>query len=174
MVSVETNERLTHVGPGTPCGELMRRYWVPIAPYAQLQENPVRKVRVLGEDLVLFQTERGQLGLIGERCLHRAVDLQFGFPDEDGLRCPYHGWLYGADGRCLDTPLEDPTKTFKNQLRLTAYPVQELGGLVFAYLGPEPAPLLPRWDLFVWPNAVRQDRAQRARLQLAAMPREHG
>ncbi len=156
MLTPEMNERLTRVGPGTPCGELMRRYWIPILPEAQLAENPVRRVRVLGEDLVLFRSESGQLGLIGERCLHRAVELRYGIPDLEGLRCPYHGWLYGTDGRCLDTPLEDPRKTFREQLRLTAYPVQTLGGLVFAYLGPEPAPLLPPWDLFVWPNAVRQ------------------
>jgi len=156
MVTMAMNERLTRVGPGTPCGELMRRYWIPIAPTVQLDENPVRKVRVLGEDLVLFKTELGAYGLIGERCLHRAVHLSVGFPDEEGLRCPYHGWQYGIDGRCLDTPLENPEKNFKDQLRLKAYPVQELGGLLFAYLGTQPAPALPRWDLFVWPNAVRQ------------------
>jgi 5,5'-dehydrodivanillate O-demethylase oxygenase subunit len=157
MTTVEINERLTRVGPGTPCGELMRRYWIPIAPSAQLDEEPVRKVRVLGEDLVLFRAVSGALGLIGDRCLHRAVDLQFGMPDGEGLRCPYHGWLYGTDGRCLETPLEDPNNDrFRERLRLSSYPLQELGGLIFAYLGPEPVPLLPPWDLFVWPNSVRQ------------------
>jgi 5,5'-dehydrodivanillate O-demethylase len=156
MLTAADNDRLTRVGPGTPCGELMRRYWLPIAPFQQLGENPVRKVRVLGEDLVLFRDKSGGLGLVGDRCLHRGVDLQFGMPEETGLRCPYHGWLYGADGQCLETPLEDPRKTFRRPLRLKAYPVQELGGLVFAYLGPQPAPLLPRWDLLVWPNAIRQ------------------
>jgi 5,5'-dehydrodivanillate O-demethylase oxygenase subunit len=153
MLSPEANERLTRVGPGTPCGELMRRYWIPIAPFAQLLENPVRKVRVLGEDLVLYKDRSGGLGLIGDRCLHRLVDLQFGIPDECGLRCPYHGWLYGANGDCLDRPMEN-IKAIKAKLK--AYPVQELGGLVFAYMGPLPAPALPRWDLFVWPHAVRQ------------------
>jgi len=156
VLRAEVNERLTRVGPGMPCGELMRRYWIPISPSAVLDENPVRKVRVLGEDLVLFRSAGGNLGLVGERCLHRGVDLQYGIPDERGLRCPYHGWLYGADGRCLDTPLEDPNNDFKRHLALPAYPVQELGGLVFAYLGPAPVPLLPHWDLFVWPNAIRQ------------------
>lgn len=153
MLSPEANERLTRVGAGTPCGELMRRYWIPIAPLAQLRENPVRKVRVLGEDLVLYKDRSGNFGLIGDRCLHRLVDMQFGIPDECGLRCPYHGWLYGADGECLDRPMEN-TGTIKAKLK--AYPVQELGGLIFAYMGPLPAPALPRWDLFVWPNAVRQ------------------
>ena len=95
MLSAAANERLTRVGPGTPCGELMRRYWIPIAALAQLDDNPVRKVRVLGEDLTLYRTTKGSLGLIGERCLHRLVDMQYGIPDEEGLRCPYHGWLYG-------------------------------------------------------------------------------
>ncbi len=156
MLSPEMNERLTHVGPGTPAGELMRRYWIPIAPAAQLLEDPVRKVRVLGEDLTLYKDKSGTLGLIGERCLHRAVDMQWGIPDENGLRCPYHGWMYDQTGACVDTPLEAADSTFKDRLHITAYPVQEMGGLVFAYLGPAPAPLLPRWDLFVWPNAVRQ------------------
>ena len=156
MLSPAENERLTRVGPGTPCGELMRRYWVPIASYAQLLEDPVRKVRILGEDLVLSKNRQGGLGLIGDRCLHRCVDLQWGIPDDNGLRCPYHGWLYNETGQCIDTPLEAPDSTFKQRLKLPAYPVQELGGMVFAYLGPLPAPALPRWDLFVWPNAVRQ------------------
>jgi 5,5'-dehydrodivanillate O-demethylase len=149
------NERLTRVGPGTPCGELMRCYWIPIAPFAQLLENPVRKIRVLGEDLVLYQDKSGGLGLIGDRCLHRRVDLQYGIPDECGLRCPYHGWLFGPDGKCLERPLEAvPQREIQRQLK--GYPVAELGGLVFAYLGPLPAPALPRWDLYVWPNSIRQ------------------
>ena len=105
MLSAEANERLTRVGVGTPCGELMRRYWIPIAPYAQLLEDPVRKVRVLGEDLVLYQNTQGGLGLIGDRCLHRLVDLQWGIPDTCGLRCPYHGWLYDETGRISDNPM---------------------------------------------------------------------
>ena len=155
MLTKAMNERLTQVGRGTPCGELMRRYWIPIAPLAQLLENPVKKVRILGEDLVLYQMRGGKLGLIGDRCLHRRVDLQFGIPDECVLRCPYHGWLFDETGTCIERPLEaDPKRS--PQQKLTGYPVQELGGLVFAYLGPLPAPALPRWDLFVWPNAIRQ------------------
>ena len=154
MLTPQMNERLTRVGPGTPCGELMRRYWIPIAPVAQLDENPVRRVRVLCEDLTLYRDKSGKLGLIGERCLHRRVDLKYGIPDENGLRCPYHGWLYGANGQCPDRPMEKDRHNFKQKIK--AYPTQELGGLVFAYMGPLPAPELPRWDLLVWPNAVRQ------------------
>jgi 5,5'-dehydrodivanillate O-demethylase len=155
MLSKQQNERLTQVGPGTPCGELMRRYWLPVAPYSLLLENPVRKVRVLGEDLVLYKDKSGTLGLIGDRCLHRKVDLQLGIPDECGLRCPYHGWLFDATGACIERPMESSPKAAVRQ-KLKGYPVQELGGLVFAYLGPLPAPAVPRWDLLVWPNAIRQ------------------
>ena len=155
MLTPEMNDRLTRVGAGTPCGELMRRYWIPIAPTAQLQENPVRKVRVLGEDLVLYRNKQGGMGLIGDRCLHRLVDLQYGIPDERGLRCPYHGWLYDETGHCVERPMEgSPCAPFKH--KLAGYPVQELGGLIFTYMGPLPAPALPRWDLFVLPNAIRQ------------------
>lgn len=155
MITREMNERLTRVGPGTPCGELMRRYWVPVAPFSQLLENPVRKVRILGEDLILYRDRGGNLGLIGDRCLHRRVDLQYGIPDACGLRCPYHGWLFDATGNCVERPLEaHPQRPIAQ--KLAGYPVEQLGGLVFAYLGPLPAPALPRWDLYVWPNAVRQ------------------
>jgi 5,5'-dehydrodivanillate O-demethylase len=154
MLSVAANERLTRVGPGTPCGELMRRYWIPIAALTQLDDNPVRKVRVLGEDLTLYRTTTGKIGLIGERCLHRLVDMQYGIPDERGLRCPYHGWLYEESGACTERPMESAKGEFK--FKMKGYPVKELGGLVFAYLGPQPAPALPKWDLFTWPNAVKQ------------------
>jgi 5,5'-dehydrodivanillate O-demethylase len=155
MLTPEQNERLTRVGPGTPCGNLMRRYWIPIAAASQLLENPVKPVRILGEDLVLFKNTKGNLGLIGRRCLHRLVDLQYGIPDDYGLRCPYHGWAYNAQGECVERPLEaNPTGKFPRKLE--GYPVQEMGGLIFAYMGPLPAPALPRWDHFVWPNAIRQ------------------
>jgi 5,5'-dehydrodivanillate O-demethylase len=156
MLSVEENEALCRVGPGTPMGELMRWYWHPISPAADLLKNPVKKVRILGEDLVLYRDQQGRLGLIGDRCAHRSMGMQFGIPEEEGLRCPYHGWLYDGTGQCLETPLEPPDSTFKSRVKIKGYPVEELGGLIFAYLGPAPAPLLPRWDLFVWPNAVRQ------------------
>lgn len=154
MLTAAMNERLTRVGPGTPCGELMRRYWIPVAPVAQLLENPVRKVRVLCEDLILYRNTKGGLGLIGDRCLHRLVDMQHGIPDECGLRCPYHGWLYDETGACIDRPMEAAKGNIKQKLK--GYPVREMGGLVFAYMGPLPAPVLPRWDLLVWPNAIRQ------------------
>lgn len=156
MLTQSENERLTRVGPGTPMGDLLRRYWQPIAPAAVLEENPVRRVRILGEDLVLYRDRSGGLGLVGPRCAHRLVDLRFGIPEDHGLRCPYHGWCYDDAGRCIETPLESSHSRLKDRIRIPAYPVEELGGLVFAYLGPEPAPLLPRWDFLVWPNMLRQ------------------
>jgi 5,5'-dehydrodivanillate O-demethylase len=156
MLSQEENEMLTRVGPGTPCGELMRRYWHPIAATVQLADNPVRKVRILGEDLVLFRDRSGNLGLIEPRCPHRAMHMAFGIPEEVGLRCPYHGWLFDSTGRCLEQPLAPPDSTFKDRVRIAAYQAQEMGGLVWAYLGPEPAPLLPRLDLCEREHELRQ------------------
>ena len=155
MLTREQNERLTRVGPGTPMGALMRRYWQPVAPSGQLRERQVLPVRLYGEDLVLFRDARGRIGLVGERCAHRKVQLKYGYPVEEGLRCPYHGWTYDGGGRCVAQPSEPPGSTFKDRVRITAYPVQELAGLVFAYLGPQPAPLLPRWDRLVWDNVYR-------------------
>jgi 5,5'-dehydrodivanillate O-demethylase len=149
VLSAEENAILTQVGPGTPMGRLLRWYWHPLAAATQLDETPVRRVKLLGESLVLFRSRQGRLGLIADTCAHRRVNLGFGIPEPEGLRCPYHGWLYDAGGQCVEMPTEAPDSTFPRRVRLTAYPVQELAGLIFAYLGPQPAPLLPRWDIFV-------------------------
>ena len=133
----------------------MRRYWHPVAATVELNENPTKAVRILGESLVLYKDRSGTLGLIDESCAHRRVNLLYGIPEEKGLRCPYHGWLYDETGQCVEMPAEAPDSTFKDRVKVKAYPVPELGGLVFAYLGPEPAPLLPRWDLLVWENVLR-------------------
>ena len=159
MLTQEQNDRLTRVGLGTPCGELMRRYWHPIWITAKLPEHGAQLVRLLGEDLVLFRDRSGRLGLVGEKCAHRLGSMVYGIPEDDGLRCAYHGWLYDATGRCLEQPYEqfaDPESTFKDKVKIKAYPVEELGGLIFAYLGPEPTPLLPRWDLLVKDGIYRE------------------
>ena len=155
MLTVEENERLTRVGSGTPMGELMRRYWHPVAGVAELDHRPVKRVKILGESLVLYRDKKGALGLIGDTCAHRRISLLYGIPDDGGLRCSYHGWLYDGTGQCVEMPAEAPDSTFPSRVKIAGYPVQELGGLVFAYLGPEPAPLLPRWDLLVMDNVVR-------------------
>ena len=158
MLSQEENDLLTQVGRGTPMGELWRRYWLPIAASSELIAKPTKAVRLLGEDLVLYRDKQGRPGLIGPQCAHRRMSMMLGIPDNDGLRCPYHGWLYGKDGKCLEQPYEsaeDPTSRFKERIRMPAYPIQELSGLLFAYLGPEPAPLIPRWELFVRDGVLR-------------------
>jgi 5,5'-dehydrodivanillate O-demethylase len=156
VLTAEQNELLTRIGPGTPMGELMRRYWHPVATCQDLKENPVRSVRILGETLTLYRDRQGCLGLVGQRCAHRLVDLKCGIPEEDGLRCPYHGWMYDRSGQCIAQPSEPNETNSKHQVKILAYPVEELGGLIWAYLGPQPAPLLPRWDLFVVDKAFRQ------------------
>jgi 5,5'-dehydrodivanillate O-demethylase len=156
MLTAEENERLSHVGPGTPMGDLLRRYWHPVAAASELEPESVLAVRLLGEDLALYQTEQGKLGLVSERCAHRGASLAYGIPEEDGLRCPYHGWKYAATGQCVDQPAEPPESTFKNRVCIPAYPVQALGGFIWAYLGPQPTPLLPRYDLLVLDNLERE------------------
>jgi 5,5'-dehydrodivanillate O-demethylase oxygenase subunit len=158
MLSREENETLTRVGPGTPMGNLLRRYWYPVAATAELLARPVMPVKILGESLVLYRDKQGRPGLVGPQCPHRRMSMLFGIPANEGLRCAYHGWLYGRGGKCLEQPyeqVEDPTSTFKDRVTILSYPVQELGGLIFAYLGPQPAPLLPRWELFVRDGVLR-------------------
>lgn len=154
MLSEEKNARLTSVGRGTPMGELLRRYWWPIAIESQLGVLP-RRCRLLGEDLVLFRDGLGQLGLLEERCPHRRASLVYGSVEDAGLRCGYHGWLYDRSGQCLEQPAEPAGTSFHNRIKAEAFKVQALGGLIFAYLGPDPAPLLPRFDVFVWENVWR-------------------
>ena len=151
MLTREQNERLTQVGPGTPMGQLMRRYWHPIAGSSAVnEENPTKEVRLLGEDLILYRDASGTLGLIEPGCPHRKASMAYGIPEQDGLRCCYHGWLFNEKGECVDQPSEPENSRFKDKVKMLAYPVQELGGLIFAYMGPQPAPVLPKWDLLVW------------------------
>jgi len=151
MASQAENELLTRVGPGTPAGELLRRYWHPVCPTGELtEEKPTKRVSLLGEQLVAFRMppadgqKQPRFGLVAERCSHRMASLYYGRVDKEGIRCPYHGWKYAPDGECLEQPPEPPQ--YRQKIRHRAYPVQRLAGLLFAYLGPEPVPLLPRWD----------------------------
>jgi 5,5'-dehydrodivanillate O-demethylase len=156
MLTREDNETLTRVGRGTPAGELLRRYWMPVAVSAELsEEKPIRPVRLLGENLVVYRDGSGRYGLVGEQCPHRKASLAFGRVDEEGIRCPYHGWKFDCTGKCIEQPAEPEESGFKDKIRHTAYPVEKLGGLVWGYLGPEPRPLLPRWDVLCWENGKR-------------------
>ena len=159
MLTKEENEFFTRVGPGTPAGEMLRRYWHPIAFEKEVKRRPIRR-RILGEDLVLFRDDQGRFGLLALRCSHRGTSLEFGHVEDGGLRCCYHGWLYDIEGRVLEQPGEPADSTFKERVRHPAYKTQELGGVIFAYLGPAPAPLLPRYDVLVRQDGVRARRAR--------------
>src|SRR5581483_8283670 len=142
MITQEENDRLTRIGPGTLMGNLMRRYWHPVIAASALDEDPVQPIRLLGEDLVIYKDEAGKLGLIGNRCAHRGISMAYGIPQGDGLRCAYHGWAYNTEGQVTEMPFEPACLP----LKIPAYSVETLAGIVWAYLGPAPVPLLPRWD----------------------------
>lgn len=144
----DPDPELTEVGPGSPCGEYLRRYWMPVAMTEQVKDLPVR-IRVVGEDLVLFREKAGRLGLVHLHCCHRNMSLEFGIVERDGIRCSYHGWKYGLDGTILETPCEPPASQVLRRTCLGAYPVIEFKGLIFSYLGPQEfVPPFPVMDTF--------------------------
>jgi 5,5'-dehydrodivanillate O-demethylase oxygenase subunit len=163
MLTAEENALLTGVSRGTPMGGLLRRYWFPVAASGEMTERWTKRVRLLGEDLVLFKDRGGRFGLIAEFCPHRRASLAYGIPTVNGIRCPYHGWEFDGRGTCLEQPNEPAESTlrqaqgrlFKDKVTTAGYPVEELGGMLFAYLGPLPAPLVPRLDGFVVDGAIR-------------------
>ena len=146
MLSTEENEFLCRVGPGTPMGDLFRRYWNPFLLSSELREpdGPPVRVKLLGEDLVAFRDTNGVVGLIGERCPHRGASLFFGINQECGLMCIYHGWKYDVDGNCTDMPSDLPGSTFKEKVHATSYPCWENNGVLWTYMGPaEKQPAYP-------------------------------
>lgn len=158
MLTRENNERLVRVGPGTPMGALMRRYWLPFLFSADLEADgqPMR-VRLLCEDLVAFRDSHGAIGLVDHVCPHRGAPMVFGRNEEGGLRCVYHGWRFEADGRCTDMPAEPPDSTFADKVRIKSYPCRERNGVVWAYMGPEAnPPELPslEWNLVPMSQSV--------------------
>ncbi len=159
MLKEDQNRALMQTAAGTPMGELMRRYWHPIAAAGALDETPIMPVRLLSEDLVLYRDRGGAYGLLELHCAHRRADLSYGIVEESGLRCNYHGWLYDRTGQCIEQPFDDvahPDARYKDRIKLRAYPVEEKGGLLWAYLGPSPAPLVPDWGPFSWENGIVQ------------------
>jgi phenylpropionate dioxygenase-like ring-hydroxylating dioxygenase large terminal subunit len=143
---------LTRVGPGTPCGEYLRRFWQPVAFVRDLDATPLR-AQILGEDLVVFRDRGGRVGALHLHCAHRGTSLEFGIPVERGIRCCYHGWVYDVDGRCLETPGEPPGSRLKERIWQGAYPTLEFAGLVFAYLGPpDRRPTFPIYDSYDVPG----------------------
>ena len=157
MLTKEDNERLTRVGKGTPAGELLRRYWFPVGVASELTDDaPTQLVRILGETLVLFRDKKGRVGLLEDRCPHRGASLSYGRVEERGVACPYHGWLFDAKGNCLETPAEPCESKFHLTVKQRSYPVQKLVGLYWAYLGPEPLPLIPNFDIWFRKDGKRK------------------
>ena len=156
MLTKEENEIMTRVGPGTPGGELLRRYWLPVAAAKELtREAPTKFVRILGEDLVLFRDKSGRVGLLADHCSHRGASLLYGREEERGIACAYHGWLYDTAGNVLETPPERNEAIIKS-VKHTAYPVQQFVGLLWAYMGPLPAPVIPRYDVWARPDGTHR------------------
>jgi phthalate 4,5-dioxygenase oxygenase subunit len=155
----EQNDLITRIGPGTACGAVMRQYWQPVALADEfnpaldprMAERPVKAVRILGQDLVLFKDARGQWGLLDRDCPHRGADLSFGRNEGDGLRCPFHGWKFDVTGRCLGTPAEPTGSKLCERVRQRSYPVLEKSGILFGWFGEGEPPPFPAFDCFVAP-----------------------
>src|ERR1700722_2977055 len=159
MLSPEDNKLFTSIGPGTRMGAVLRRYWHPVGCSEFVTSKPQRG-KVLGEELVLYRGQSGKPRLIQPRCAHRSLALDYGRVEGDSLRCAYHGWLYDKTGQCLEQPAEPEGSGFKDKIKLKSYTVQELSGLVWAYMGPEPAPLLPFFDVLMMENGVKDVQVQ--------------
>ncbi|MEA2640565.1 MAG: phthalate 4,5-dioxygenase [Chloroflexota bacterium] len=159
MLTKDQNELLTRVGPGTPMGNLMRRYWAPAVLSWEVAEpdSPPVTIKLLGEELVVFRDTNGKVGVIGARCAHRRAHMFWGRNEEGGLRCVYHGWKFDVDGKCVDMPSEPAKSNFKDRVRIPSYPTHEVGGVVWTYMGPpdkQPAP-----PLFAWTQVAPERRA---------------
>jgi phthalate 4,5-dioxygenase len=158
MLSTKDNEKLTRVGPGTPMGDLMRRYWQPVllSREVELPDGDPIRVRILGEELVAFRDTSGRVGLISEWCPHRLTSMFLGRNEEDGLRCVYHGWKLDVSGSCVDMPNEPEEFDFKHKVKMVAYPTVEMGGVIWAYMGPaELKPPVPKFEFTVQPESHR-------------------
>ena len=152
MLTKDQNELLTLTGPGTPGGNMLRRYWQPVALSSELDADVPKPVRILSEDLVLFRDAAGAPALIDLHCPHRGADLSYGRVEDNGLRCVYHGWLFGHDGRCLEQPGEPPANNYKDRVRSLSYPCYEAGGMILTYMGPGEPPVPPRLPIFDAPS----------------------
>jgi nitrite reductase/ring-hydroxylating ferredoxin subunit len=158
MLRKEQNDLLTQTGPGTPAGKLFRCYWLPVLLAEELPENdcPPVRVKIMSERLLAFRDTQGRLGLIDEFCAHRGVSLWFGRNEENGLRCPYHGWKYDVTGQCVDVPSEPEESGYCRKIKLKSYPMIERGGVLWAYMGPpdkEPPP--PEYEFAAVPPTQR-------------------
>ncbi|HEY4317393.1 MAG TPA: Rieske 2Fe-2S domain-containing protein [Herbaspirillum sp.] len=157
-MKTEQNKLLTQTGPGTPMGDLFRRYWIPALLSEELPEPdcPPVRVKLLSERLIAFRDSEGRLGLIDEFCAHRGVSLWFGRNEENGLRCPYHGWKYDVTGQCVDVPSEPAASGYCEKIKLAAYPMIDRGGILWTYMGPpELQPEIPMYEWTTVPENRR-------------------
>jgi phenylpropionate dioxygenase-like ring-hydroxylating dioxygenase large terminal subunit len=156
MLSKAQNDLVTQTGPGTPGGRLLRSYWQPLV---TSEEFPIGSapmpVKIMSEELVLFRDDKDRLGLIGLHCPHRGTDLSYGRVENGGLRCLYHGWLFDIEGKCIDQPAEPEDKKFCHKVRQVSYPVQEMGGCIWTYMGEGEAPLIPDFQFLTAPEPNR-------------------
>ena len=158
MLVKEQNDLLTQTGPGTQMGQMFRTYWIPALLASELEDRdgPPVRVKLLSEELVAFRDTQGRLGLIEEFCAHRRVSLWFGRNEENGLRCPYHGWKYDVTGQCVEIPSEPAGSTHCQRIRMTSYPLVERGGILWTYMGPpDRQPPLPEWEFAIVPDDQR-------------------
>src|SRR2546426_8971827 len=154
MLSREDNELMCRVGRGTPMGELLRQYWMPALASTELPpaDGPLKKVRLLGEDLVAFRDTNGAIGMFPANCPHRGASLFLGRNEACGLRCVYHGWKFDVTGRCVDMPNEPDARTFRDKVRARAYPCRDVNGVIWTYMGPRPAaPPFPAFEINTLP-----------------------
>jgi 5,5'-dehydrodivanillate O-demethylase len=159
MLKPEQNRAVMEVGPGTLMGDLLRRYWTPVAAAGEMDHSSIKPVRLMGEDLVLYKDNAGNYGLVDRHCPHRRADMSYGWVEDCGIRCNYHGWKFDQTGACIHQPFEEvahPDARFKERITIKAYPVEERAGLLWAYMGPLPAPEVPVWEPFTWGNGFIQ------------------
>jgi 5,5'-dehydrodivanillate O-demethylase len=151
MLSKEENQLLMQVGPGTPMGNLMRRYWQPVAAVEELNEKPTKQIRLMGENLVIYKDKSGTYGVLDLHCPHRRADMSYGMVEDCGLRCNYHGWKFDDKGDCIDQPFEKiahPDANFKDKVKIKSYRIEAKAGLLWVYMGPDPVPCLWDWDAY--------------------------
>jgi phthalate 4,5-dioxygenase len=158
MLSRADNEFLTRSGPGKPMGDLLRRFWMPALLSEELPERdgPPRKIKILGEDLLAFRASDGRVGIVEPHCPHRGANLYYGRNEECGLRCAFHGWKFDVEGNCIDLPTSPPDSSYKNTIKLLAYPTREWGDMIWVYMGPrEKMPALPQFEFGLVPSSQR-------------------
>src|SRR5216684_7273968 len=164
MTTREQNDLLARTGSGTPMGNLIRRYWIPALLSSEIAapDCPPVRVKLLGERLIAFRDSQGRIGVMDEFCAHRGVSLWFGRNEDNGLRCPYHGWKYDVTGQCVEVPSEPIESGFCQKIKLKSYPLVARGGVLWTYMGPpDQQPPLPEWE-FIMVAADRSFTSKRA------------